>query len=944
VKRVDRIYQTLKEKCEALNKSDLLEKEGFSAGELAGELDMLRNNVSMELNNLVRARKVIKIKQRPVLYIPRETVHDYYGNLVDRITLDIPSLKQLYQGRSKADIGASEDPFGLLIGGGGSLKKQVGKAKAAIVYPPRGLHTLILGPTGSGKTLFAHMMHSYAKYMKRMAEDSPFIVFNCADYYNNPQLLISQIFGHVRGSFTGADRDKPGLVEKADGGILFLDEVHRLPPEGQEMIFYFMDTGRFNRLGETEKRRRANVLIIAATTEDPSSSFLKTFLRRIPITITMPSFHERQTKEKVDLVKYLLSKEARRINKSIKVDDDVIKALIGSVTFGNVGQLKSNIQLVCAQGFLRSMDRPSVGLYVKMLPQEMREGLSLISRNVRENEEISRDVGKTIVITGEGSKELIDDDVYELPFDMYKIIEDKANLLKQEHADPQEIDRFVTTDIKIHIKSFYQQIAKNPNLKLSKLVDVRVIRLAEELRSLAESMLNKTFNDKFLYFISLHIDGFLKREKARVTPPAHGRLIDEKRPEYHVAEKMKEMIEEKLQVTLPKIEVMYLAILLVSANELNQQGKVGIVVATHGNSTASSIVAVTKELLGEGNMEAVDMPLDKSFHTILDDIVAAVKKTDQGEGVLMLVDMGSLYYFEDKIREASGVSIKAIDKVSTPMVLDAARKANFLEMDLYSIYHSLRHPERAVEEEVASRQEMLGSRPKAILTICASGQGTAKKIEELIRSFLVRLTSEPIQIIALPVVGLNEKARKLAEKYTILAAVGMKKPSLPVPFISLEQFIGGDGERAIEQALRGNQVEMKGDDPSYAVVRNLCEDSLKTSLTYMNPHRAIPTLLHFCKKLQQELDVHFKNTTTLRIVVHSAFALERALVHDELHYRDQVTKRKKALLAIVRRATGVIKKELNLRLSDEELLYLVDLIDDEFPDLAGGEHVGNDSP
>ncbi|WKB36664.1 hypothetical protein QS257_06590 [Terrilactibacillus sp. S3-3] len=80
-------------------------------------------------------------------------------------------------------------------------------------------------------------------------------------------------------------------------------------------------------------------------------------MRRIPITITMPSFQERRTEEKVALCKYLLSKEAKRIHKNIRVEADVIKALIGSVTFGNVGQLKSNIQLVCAQGFLESMDR-----------------------------------------------------------------------------------------------------------------------------------------------------------------------------------------------------------------------------------------------------------------------------------------------------------------------------------------------------------------------------------------------------------------------------------------------------------------------------------------------------------------------------------------------------------------------------------------------------------
>jgi len=84
-------------------------------------------------------------------------------------------------------------------------------------------------------------------------------------------------FRGKKGAYTGADRDRAGLVEKADGGILFLDEVHRLPPEGQEMLFYLMDKGIYRRLGESESQHKANVLIICATTESIESVLLRTF-------------------------------------------------------------------------------------------------------------------------------------------------------------------------------------------------------------------------------------------------------------------------------------------------------------------------------------------------------------------------------------------------------------------------------------------------------------------------------------------------------------------------------------------------------------------------------------------------------------------------------------------------------------------------------------------
>ena len=80
------------------------------------------------------------------------------------------------------------------------------------MYPPNGLHTLIVGPTGAGKSLFAHKMYEFAKQMGVIEGGSDFITFNCADYSNNPQLLFSQLFGYTKGAFSGADCDKPGLV------------------------------------------------------------------------------------------------------------------------------------------------------------------------------------------------------------------------------------------------------------------------------------------------------------------------------------------------------------------------------------------------------------------------------------------------------------------------------------------------------------------------------------------------------------------------------------------------------------------------------------------------------------------------------------------------------------------------------------------------------------
>lgn len=85
-----------------------------------------------------------------------------------------------------------------------------------------------------GENLFAHAMFQFAQTEGTIKSDCELVVFNCADYANNPELLMSHLFGYEKGAFTGADTDKDGLIQQADGGMLFLDEIHRLPPKARK--------------------------------------------------------------------------------------------------------------------------------------------------------------------------------------------------------------------------------------------------------------------------------------------------------------------------------------------------------------------------------------------------------------------------------------------------------------------------------------------------------------------------------------------------------------------------------------------------------------------------------------------------------------------------------------------------------------------------------------
>ena len=181
-------------------------------------------------------------------------------------------------------------------------------------------------------------MFEFALANHILKENARFVVLNCADYADNPQLLTGMLFGYIKGAFTGANEDKEGLVKEADGGILFLDEIHRLSVEGQEMLFLLMDKGIYRRIGDSSRVNQAKVLIIGATTANLTESLLDTFKRRIPMIIDIPALSERTIYERYDLIVRFFSIEYNMIKVEMVIEPIVMKSLLSYSCNGNVGQ------------------------------------------------------------------------------------------------------------------------------------------------------------------------------------------------------------------------------------------------------------------------------------------------------------------------------------------------------------------------------------------------------------------------------------------------------------------------------------------------------------------------------------------------------------------------------------------------------------------------------
>ena len=204
---------------------------------------------------------------------------------------------------------------------------------------------LLLGETGTGKEVFAQAIHNGSKRTNKL-----FLALNCSAF--TKELLESEIFGHKAGAFTGATKDKRGLIEEANNGTLFLDEIGEMPIELQSKLLRVLETNEFIKVGDT-KTTKVNVRIIAATNRDlkkevDEGRFREDLFYRLNVfTIILPPLRERR-KDVPVFAKYFMKLFSHALNNRIKsMSEEFTEHLQNHEWKGNVRELKNIIERAC---------------------------------------------------------------------------------------------------------------------------------------------------------------------------------------------------------------------------------------------------------------------------------------------------------------------------------------------------------------------------------------------------------------------------------------------------------------------------------------------------------------------------------------------------------------------------------------------------------------------
>jgi DNA-binding NtrC family response regulator len=224
----------------------------------------------------------------------------------------------------------------------------------ALQVAPSNITVLIEGESGTGKELLAHLA-----YRNSQRADKPFVVVNCAAL---PETLIeSELFGHVKGAFTGATKDRQGRFDAADGGTIFLDEIGEIPLSTQVKLLRFLESKEFERVGESVTRR-VDVRVIAATNQNLEAAVASgKFREDLFYRLNAVRLKLLPLRERIEDIPLLVQHFLQKFGSPRQVSPEASEALVAYAWKGNVRELENVMEravLLCKEDTIQLYHLP----------------------------------------------------------------------------------------------------------------------------------------------------------------------------------------------------------------------------------------------------------------------------------------------------------------------------------------------------------------------------------------------------------------------------------------------------------------------------------------------------------------------------------------------------------------------------------------------------------
>lgn len=764
----------------------------YTDEKIADILDLSRENVT-------NARKELKIpdsreRRKSILNKAITDILRENPNISDRSLTKLLNERHFVIGKYavaqlKKQMQVEEQPDNILIhfsdmlGCQQSLKNEINRAIAAMIYPPYGLHCLVTGPYGSGKSTMVEHMITFAKTLPQF-ENAPVYQMNCSEYKDDGKELLRILFG------SHEEKETVGILEKESFGFIHLMNLEDFPIQGKELLFRYLNRGQFARLNDNKKILTSHVLIIGSL-----SLGVDEMHRNFPMMIRLPAFHERPMKERIEFINKCFGLESRHLGSDLTVKKEVMRALVMYQYSENLKQIASEIKVICAKSFLDKKINGNTDILITYmnLPESIKSSVQYIV----DNKECRAFIRGDQVYVSSSESSYSRSDMNE-SWDIYHGLESRFEELKAKGMSDQEANDKLIEEIEYSLSKQIRNVeeSKMSEEEVSVIVGKDILELSQSIYNTAKHDL-PYLSDRIIFPLAIHLKMLIERQRS--TPKVRlsnevNKIKNESPKEYIIAKNILGNISKKYNIPFIEEEMSFLAIYFQKFQNrfVDDTKRIAVLVVSHGH-VASAMAEIANVIMGEQHAVGLDLEYSDSPKVMSDKLLAKVHEIDQGKGCIILADMGSLLQVREKVERELGIHVGVLGRTDTLMVIECIRKTLWTNESIDEIIQSIDIKET---RETYENQNRLQERPKAILTCCITGEGAAIQLENYLKP---RFESVFKNITWLHVGYIDETEIKrtiddLCLQYDIMACVGTLNPQLiDIPFFSSNEVYTKEG-------------------------------------------------------------------------------------------------------------------------------------------------------
>lgn len=403
-------------------------------------------------------------------------------------------------------------------------------------------------------------------------------------------------------------------------------------------------------------------------------------------------------------------------------------------------------------------------------------------------------------------------------------------------------------------------------------------------------------------------------------------ILKEYQREVFIAERILDMLSLKMDIISRKEDVIPLTIYihsLLQTSVAKKQPK--SVIIAHGYATASSVADVANRILGGYVFESVDMPIEKNVSDIVEWVKEYIGKNDVSQGIILMVDMGSLREIYRSVESDLTAPMMMINNISTQMALivgDLIQNGAMLE-EIAPVLEEKNKTECKIIYPKIQKQNI-------ILTCCITGTGTAEQLRHLIEDSIPEEID--IQVISYDYDQLqNKETRKeLHQKYEILGIVGTKNPEIDEKsFIPLDELVSGEAAEKLADLLKSVVDQEAMEQINNGLIRNFTMNRLIGFLTILDTEKILNYIEAALNQYEYIIGKKLKNSTKISLSIHIGCLIERLIrnsaitSYPEQEHFQEIHKKE---IQQIQEVFSVIEKTYRVKIPISEIGYIYDIL------------------